>query len=63
MAKYRPVTRLQLIDLVKKVEDLGDIDTSAIDDMRFQGVKLSLNGIISLDKIVKISYNSLVIKI
>lgn len=35
MAKYAPVTRLELIDLVKKVEDLGDIDTSAIDDMRF----------------------------
>ena len=58
MAKHAPVTRLELIDLVKKVDDLGDIDTSAI-----KGAKFTLNGIKTIDKMVKTCYNSLVIKI
>lgn len=52
MAKYAPATRLELIDLVKKVEHLGDIDTSAIDDMRFvffRSDRKNFNGIETWD--------------
>lgn len=35
MAKHVPATKIKLEELVEKVEYLGDIDVSAIDDMSF----------------------------
>ena len=52
MAKYAPMTRLELEELVEKVEYLGDIDTRAVDDMSFlfhKSKRKDFNGIETWD--------------